>query len=97
MARSLPEMDVKKFLRIKFPVAATDPDGRTISHVDIHISDKGGLQIPKVTVEDGVGNLTLKQYEAIEAAAQEVVNNEFLRSQITVEMISVSEPVAARW
>ena len=95
MARNLPEMEVKRYIRIKFPCEARDPRGDMISFVDIEISDTGNFKIPKVTVEDGVGNLTLKQYEAIEAAAQEVVTNEFIRTQISAEFVTDAQP--KRW
>lgn len=95
MARNLPEMEVKRYIRINFPVTAVCPEGREVRYVDIEISDNGAFKIPKVTVEDGVGNLTLKQYEALEAAAQDVVTNEFIRTQITAELITAAQP--KRW
>jgi hypothetical protein len=95
MARNLPSTEVKSYLRIRFPVAAQTDTGTVVQYIDIPFSEGGSFKIPKVTVEDGVGNLTLKQYEAIEAAAQEVVNNEFIRTQITAELVTISAP--DRW
>ena len=95
MASSLPGSDVKSYLRIHFPCAAMGSNGERVDWVDVEVSEDGAFKIPKVTVEDGVGNLSMKQYEAIERAAQEVVNNEFIRTQITVEFVTISTP--ARW
>lgn len=95
MARNLPETEVKRYLRINFPCEARDPRGDMINYVDIEISDTGTFKIPKVTIEDGVGDLTMKQFLAIEAAAQEVVTNEFIRTQIAAEFVTSSE--LKRW